>query len=612
MKRKKQAARYYTLLLVVLGLALATPAMALSPAIAAGSGVGNIPQGTQTDAAYAASFTVSKVSNVFATAQKISCYRPEVGYFTNLGPTNGYSGMSDCAGAANTGEDIGLTPYATQAGSRTGYPASTPMLVKGHSESDLRVDPTNPKHLIGSSKWFVSPEGYNHQLGFYESFDSGKTWPIQGHIPGYEGWTDNTDPVGAFDGFGNYYALNLPYQFSYDADGTHDFQIGGLPNKTIAAEAIAVAVRPAGSTNAQQWLSVRNGQPDLIATFNSVGNAPDKQWITIDNNPRSPFYNTIYAMWVNFNGPYGSKPQLSTAKALPNGQHTNWSKLLVLPTLSATSADTYLLPHVDGNGTVWTSVTNFPSKQGRTFATLGVIYSNDGGITWNGPLVAASNVIFSPGIYPNTTFRSGILNSFTVGTVAGSNGKYPLYLSWEDYSAGYANIILSASFDGGNNWSNPIQVNDNQNAVDELQSNLTVGANGTVSVAWYDRRLSCPTQGSSEAAGAGLALDTNNPNYAGSLPPYGAQNYCVNASVQYYSANLTPKGHNIRLTANTWDPQLNAPHTSCASCATTFLGDYFGNITSDGVNYMTFVSTYNDGSNPNFRQQQVVARLLIP
>src|SRR5207244_1360589 len=121
------------------------------------------------------------------------------------------------------------------------------MLVKDHSESDLRVDPTNPKHLIGASKWFVSAEGYNHLLGFYESFNGGGSWTVQGHIPGYEGWADNTDPVGAFDGSGNYYSLILAYQFAYDASGHHDFNIGGLPNPGQPAEVVAVAVRPHGS-----------------------------------------------------------------------------------------------------------------------------------------------------------------------------------------------------------------------------------------------------------------------------------------------------------------------------------------------------------------------------
>src|SRR5262249_35447597 len=174
-------------------------------------------------------------------------------------------------------------------------------------------------------------------------------------------------------------------------------------------------------------------------------------------------------------------------------------------------------------------------------------------------------------------------------------------------------VLLSASYDGGNTWSAPIQVNDNASpSVDEFQPNLAVAANGTVSVAFYDRRLACPTSGSSDATNAGLALDTVNPNYSGSLPPYGAANYCVDASVQFYQSDLTPKGNNVRLTQNTWDPQLNAPHTACATCSTTFIGDYFGNTTGGSTNYATFVSTYNDGTNSTNQQQQVVATVALP
>src|SRR5215471_20239404 len=200
---------------LLLGLPLALPATlaATSAPAAAQSGVGNVPQGSQSSANYANSFAAAHVTNVDATSGQVSCYRPEVPYFTNNGPNDGYTGMSACPGAT-TGEDTGAAgPYATQVGSNPGYPAAAPQLVKDHSESDIRVDPSNPLHLIGSVKWIVSAEGYNHLTGFYESFDGGTTWPVQGHVPGYEGWTDNTDPVGAFDGFGNYYQLDLPYQF---------------------------------------------------------------------------------------------------------------------------------------------------------------------------------------------------------------------------------------------------------------------------------------------------------------------------------------------------------------------------------------------------------------
>src|SRR5260370_13925630 len=141
------------------------------------------PQGTQTDASFADSFRLNLFSNVSATTQKISCYTPEVPYAGNLGATNGYTGETPCNGNANTSEDLG--PYATQ------NVVNQPLLVNNHSESDLRVDPTNPKHLIGLTKWIMSAEGYNHLQSIYESFDSGRTWPVQSHCPLYGRFTDN-------------------------------------------------------------------------------------------------------------------------------------------------------------------------------------------------------------------------------------------------------------------------------------------------------------------------------------------------------------------------------------------------------------------------------------
>ena len=130
-----------------------------------------------------------------------------------------------------------------------------------------------------------------------------------------------------------------------------------------------------------------------------------------------------------------------------------------------------------------------------------------------------------------------------------------------------------------------------------------MAANGSVSVNFYDRRLACPT--GSEASAAGLALDPKNPVNAG--------NYCINASIQFYTPQLAPKGNNIRLTLHSWDPQLNAPFRFCVcSPNATFIGDYFANITAGSFDYTTTVSTFDDGTNPAHYQQQVVARVSIP
>jgi hypothetical protein len=598
----KSARRMALFLLLSLALSLA-----LTVQSEADAAVVRPPQGFQSDTAYANSFGSNQVTNVVATTQKTSCYTPQVAFFTDDVVDSRYQdgSMSPCAGAANTGEDLG--PYATQ-----NNPASTPMRVKDHSESDIQVDPTNSKHLIGSSKWFINGQAYNHLLGFYESFDGGNTWPVQGHVPGYEGWTDNTDPVGAFDSYGNYYSLVLPYQFAYKPDGSHDFSLGHDPNPAVPSEAIAIAVRPHGATAANQWITTRNGQPDYVQIYpNGQGNEPDKQWITIDTNPASPHFNTIYTMWTVFHL-LTSDVYVSTATALPDGTHTNWTEPLQLATINGNPWDTYLLPHVTPDGAVYTTITNQSSSSGKNsaFAQIYLISSKDGGQTWGGLSPVVSGIVVPPATYTNTTFREGILNSFAAGKVK-INGFYPLYATWEDAREGVTNVYLSASYDGGTTWTAAIKVNDNATPSDQLQPNLHVANNGTVAVAWYDRRLACPTQGSKEANGAGISNDPGTDVSAGT--PYGRANYCINTSVQFYTPELAPKGDNIRTSAHTFDPQLSAPHTSCPTCRTTFLGDYYGVASTDKYLFTTSASTFNyAGDNPYFHQQQVVARIPIP
>jgi hypothetical protein len=592
-------------------------------------GIGNVPQGTQPNDTYARSFAVNGVTNVFVTSQKVSCYRPEVPFAFN-DPSAGSIGEFACPGA-QTGEDTGDKGYANQQKSIAPYPAPGPMLVTDHSESDIRVDPTNPRHLIGSSKWFASPAGYNHLVGFYESFDGGKTWSSMGHVPGYEGYTDNTDPVGAFDSYGNYYQATLPYQFFYDKSGFKKYEVGNEPNPGIPNEAVSVAVRPHGATGAgsESWITTHTSEatgvegPDNVFTTDAgLGQEPDKEWIAIDryktlpDGKPNPNFNRIYMMYVNFNG-NGSKPYVQTARALPNGTHTDWSAPVLLPSQNSTNNNTYLYPHVDPAGVVYTPLINYDTEHGSCCVDVLMDYSTDGGVTWQGPFTVAQEVHVPPlsgAGYINTTFEDGIEETAAVGNHLSSQGHYPIYVAYESKSTGYGNILLSASYDQGRHWTTPIQVNDNvSGAVDEFQPNLAVASNGTVSVNFYDRRLDCPKAGP-EADAAGLYLDTVNPNYTGRpLPPYGASDYCINSSVQFYDPNLKPLGHNIRLTQHTWDPQLNSPDRQCfCNPLDTFLGDYFGNDIAGSIDYSSFVSTYDDGTNPKHYQQQVVSTISIP
>src|SRR5262249_12763820 len=233
------------------------------------------PQGFQSDSAFAASFAANAVVNVSATTQRVSCYAPEVPYLTALTAADGYpgGGQSPCPGAT-TGEQT--SGFATQ------DVANATVLVKDKSESDIRVDPLNPMHLIGLSKWFVSAEGYNHLLGFYESWDGGQTWPVQGHVPGYEGWTDNTDPVGAFDPWGNFYVANLPYEFVYDKSGGHVFNNGSKQaNPSQPPRAVSVSVHPPGSnTPPASMTTPRRHPPSRPAATTHNPNTPPQHRVS--------------------------------------------------------------------------------------------------------------------------------------------------------------------------------------------------------------------------------------------------------------------------------------------------------------------------------------------
>src|SRR5260370_22436359 len=130
------------LLLLGVAVVLAVSYGASPRAASFGPGVGNIPQGTQTEDSFADSFAANHVTNVFATTQQMSCYTPEVPFTVSDGPVDWYTGETPCNRAARTGET--LLPYAPPHATNPGFPAPAPVLVNNHSESAIQLAPTNP------------------------------------------------------------------------------------------------------------------------------------------------------------------------------------------------------------------------------------------------------------------------------------------------------------------------------------------------------------------------------------------------------------------------------------------------------------------------------------
>ncbi len=461
------------------------------------------------------------------------------------------------------------------------------------SESWIAIDPNNPSHLVGLSKFFFDPVFYLFHLGSYVSTNAGKSW-TNGLITGFDcqsaptnSWTDTTDPIVAFDSEGTVFSLILPFSFTYNSKGNQVF--GTVPNDAISM----VKSTDGGST----WTIVNQGQPLALFTSGGLGETADKQWMTIDRSFSSPFHDNIYADWTVFGG---FSSEIFFSHSADHGAH--FSTPVDLSTASNDGPfNTFVFLGTAPDGTLYIAYTSFPSS---TFpvAQIFILKSTDGGQTFGPPKLAVSFESFPVLQLPNTTFRDGISDGFTVNP---ANGH--LLLALEVAGPSGIDVQLTESTDGGNSWTTPIFVNDPStvnDGTDQFQPTVAASPSGTVGVTFYDRRLACPS---------------GDPNILSA--DAGRTNFCINTSIQFFSdgaSGLQTLGSNTRVTQATWDPQNpgtnsdGLPHPGGPNSSTTFIGDYFGLALTDSTAYAFFVSNYNLGQNAFNDQQQFVGIISVP
>ena len=275
---------------------------------------------------------------------------------------------------------------------------------------------------------------------------------------------------------------------------------------------------------------------------NANTNDPDKQWIAIDTNPSSPHYGRVYAMWTVF----VLNPSViyeSHADARPDGTHTDWSAPQVLPTVSGKRWDTYLLPHVAPDGTVYTTITNNPKAKDFLFERH-LPDLVEGRRRQRGKARCRSSQDVQTPTFQNTTFREGIVNTFAVGTAQDRRLLPALRLLRRRLERSLERLpdrLLRRRPD----VDAPIRVNDNAGPTEAMQPNLHVAPNGTVTLAFYDRRLPCPARGDPDAPAPASRFDPGTDASPGT--PGARSNYCVNTAIQFYTPSLTPIGNNVRL-----------------------------------------------------------------
>jgi hypothetical protein len=475
-----------------------------------------------------------------------------------------------------------------------------------HSESWIAVKP-GTEDLVGTAKYFF--DKYSTFYMFYVGAIQflGGTPSGNNQVQGYDcvstgtqdmppSWTDTTDPNADFDTKGRVYQTMLPFNSFFDATKLHpDGEIDMSYSDDLG----------------RHWVKGNGGralEPPNNASAKQLGHVEDKQWVAVNHIVGNRFQDHVYAAWAVFNG-NGGGIKVRMAVSRDRGQ-TFDKAVTITPPSEVSAGATYVYPEIDAAGNVYVAVVSFPPNGGAN--TIYVARSSDDARTF-GPFVPITTATIPPGeVYPNTRFRSGIVQSFAASPTYADH----LYLTYEDWDpiVGQADVKFTQSTDGGSTWTEPSIVNDNVDApgqpTDQFQPTVATGPNGAVAVAFYDRREACP----------------NDPSV---LPAdVGRTNFCIDTSLQAYKdsgAGAVRVGGNVRVSQYTWDPEQPGQHLGglsqypCAGatdpCATGrgFIGDYFGVAISGGNIYALMVSTHYpsnvtaDEGGPIYYQQQVLA-----
>jgi hypothetical protein len=404
------------------------------------------------------------------------------------------------AGLPGRAEGGAVDPANIQV-SRDGPTTGASHRVTDFSEVMLAIDPTDPEHLLGTSKFFYEPQTYAFYTGVFESTDGGHTWD-QREPAGVERYGLTSDPVTMFDGAGNAYFSLLTRV-------------------------------PTGLDMLQKW---RGGDWFAPVTVDRT-TTTDKEWIAADQAPRgqSPHAGNLYMSWTAI-GSGRNATRIVVARSTDGNR--SWAR----PVEVAAGDVQGSVPAVGPDGTVYVVYGRGVYARGGR-ATQEVVVSRTGGTSFtNAVTIAGFRSI--PYLLPNSTFRSSSMPGFAVSPASGT-----LFVAWATYDSGDADIAVARSADGGRTWQVTGRLNDDPvgNGVDQLQPQVAVAPGGRVVVSWFDRRLPCPAEAwipPDHVARANFCIDT-----------FLARSYDDGQT-------WTP---NLRASAQTWDWTLHLPRTSDGS-----------------------------------------------
>jgi len=342
-------------------------------------------------------------------------------------------------------------------------------------EDPIATNPTNAQNLLTGGNDYNCPS----LTGFYTSTDGGNSW--------------TTTCMNTLSGFGcgdpgvGYDLNNNAYITGIDC---------GQP-----------AIIFEKSTDGGPWSA-----PAIAVNPLFYQGFTDKPWLQIDDNPSSPFANSLYISVTQFDAAGDSTISVSHSR---DGGAT-WSVPIYVDWLQlAPAVDQFSDMTIGADGTVYVTWMRCPGTGptgdcGGTTATFYFAKSTDGGNTWSAPAPITTATLAPDtcsdyyGTLPNTCER---VSDIPVVGIDNSTDAYhgDLYVAFYNWTGSFMQVEVTTSTNGGATWSTPVPVAPSSDTHDQFFPWLSVGNSGAVGVTWLDRRND-PSNLSYEAF-AGVSTD---------------------------------------------------------------------------------------------------------
>jgi hypothetical protein len=262
------------------------------------------------------------------------------------------------------------------------------------NEIAIAVDPEDPDHLVaGSNDYFYrfnNSTGARQAIvptGFFTSFDGGATW-VDGQIPMQSG-NGAGDPAPAFD---SAHDVVLMAQLE---------NTGGLGGPNVTQGDVAVSRSTDGGLTWSEPITVMKGRGAIQSLFY------DKEWITVDNNPNSPYYGRAYLTSTLFrSGQQGSYLDSPIFMSYSDDGGLTWTTPKEISGSHPTCAfqetgeanecdeDQFSIPEVAPNGDLYVHFLNSQNEEEWEVplefdSQIMVIKSTNGGESFSNPTPAA-------------------------------------------------------------------------------------------------------------------------------------------------------------------------------------------------------------------------------